>query len=65
MTRFPALALLAVFAAGVALAQSGYGNYFSFSGYTWRTKVSSAKVGPGPNFFHRTTFRLTPRDACI
>jgi|SRR5579859_2703316 len=51
MTRFPALALLAVFAAGVALAQSGYGNYFSFSGYTWRTKVSSAKVGPGPNFF--------------
>jgi hypothetical protein len=33
------------------MAQSGYGNYFSFSGYTWRTKVSSSKVGPGPNFF--------------
>jgi hypothetical protein len=51
MTRFPALVLLVASPAGVAMAQSGYGNYFSFSGYTWRTKVSSAKVGPGPNFF--------------
>jgi hypothetical protein len=51
MIRFPALVLLAVSTAGAVMAQSGYGNYFSFSGYTWRTKVSSAKVGPGPNFF--------------
>lgn len=54
MTRFPALVLLAVSPAGAAMAQSGYGNYFSFSGYTWRTKVSSAKVGPGPNFFSQS-----------
>ncbi len=51
MTRFPALALLAVFPAGVAMAQSGYGKSVTFSGLHWLAKVSSAKVGPGPNFF--------------
>jgi hypothetical protein len=51
MTRFPALVLLAVFPAGVAIAQSGYGKSVTFSGLHWLAKVSSAKVGPGPNFF--------------
>jgi hypothetical protein len=48
MTRFPALVLLAVFPAGVAMAQSGYGKNLTFSGFHWLAKVSSAKVGPGP-----------------
>jgi len=51
MTRVPALVLLAVFPAGVAMAQSGYGKSVTFSGVHWLAKVSSAKVGPGPNFF--------------
>lgn len=51
MTRVPALVLLAVFPAGVAMAQSGYGKNVTFSGVHWLAKVSSAKVGPGPNFF--------------
>lgn len=51
MTRVPALVLLAVFPAGVAMAQSGYGKSVTFSGLHWLAKVSSAKVGPGPNFF--------------
>jgi hypothetical protein len=51
MTRFPALALLAVFPAGVAIAQSGYGKSVTFSGLHWLAKISSAKVGPGPIFF--------------
>src|SRR5262249_50044225 len=25
--------------------------YLSFAGYNWRAKVSTSKVGPGPNFF--------------
>ena len=50
-TRGAALVVLAMLPFGAARAQSGYGRYFTFSGYTWRTKVSTSKVGPGPNFF--------------
>src|SRR5438270_6126883 len=37
--------------AGPAYAASGYGQTVSFSGHLWKIKVSSSKVGPGPNFF--------------
>ena len=62
MTRFPAVLLLAVFPAGVALAQSGYGKSVTFSGLHWLAKVSSAKVGPGPNFFSQDNVWVDNQD---
>jgi hypothetical protein len=51
MRRFVTAVLVCLAASANAFAQSGYGKYLSFAGYTWRVKVSTGKVGPGPNFF--------------
>ena len=56
MNRFPALVLLAVFPAGAAMAQSGYGKSVTFSGLHWLAKVSSAKIGPSNPLIYQSTF---------
>jgi hypothetical protein len=44
-----------VIVAPIAEAASGYGRTISFSGESWRIKIASSKVGPGPNFFSDST----------
>jgi hypothetical protein len=51
MPRLAALVLLSVLTAIEGWAQSGYGKALSFSGFTWLAKISTGRVGPGPNWF--------------
>ena len=50
-----ALLCLPALLAPPAIPASGYGKNITFAGRSWKVKISSSQVGPGPNYFSDST----------
>src|SRR6478736_1205781 len=57
MTRslIPLLCAPLMLAPPPAAPASGYGKTITFAGRSWKVKIASTQVGPGPNYFSDST----------